>query len=45
MGTPEMQMTIRSCVIGVKPRPEIRGTERRGAIREIFGENGAQEAD
>jgi len=26
-----MQMTIRSSVIGASPRPEIRGTERRGA--------------
>ncbi len=39
MGTPNMQITIRSSVIGVSPRPEIRGTEGREAIREIFGES------
>lgn len=44
MGTPKMQMTIRSCVIGVNPRPEIRGTGRRGATREIFGEDSTEQA-
>lgn len=39
MGTPKMQMTIRSCVIGASPRPEIGGTGRRGATRKIFDEN------
>jgi hypothetical protein len=36
--TPNMQMTTRSSVIGESPRLEIRGTERREASREIFGE-------
>jgi hypothetical protein len=38
MGTPEMQMTSRSSVIGAIPRPEARSTERRRAGREVFGE-------
>lgn len=38
MGTPEMQMTSRSSVIGGIPRPEARGTERREADREVFRE-------
>lgn len=42
MGTPKMQMTIRSCVIGASPRPEIRGTGRRAATRKIFGENNTE---
>jgi hypothetical protein len=39
MGTPEMQLTSRSSVIGGIPRPEARSTERRGVAREAFGEN------
>ena len=31
-------MTQRSVVIGRMPKPETRGTERRGADREVFGE-------
>ena len=38
MGTPEMQITLRSSVIGGIPRPEAKGTERREAGREVFGE-------
>jgi hypothetical protein len=38
MGTPEMQIVSRSSVIGGIPRPEARGTERREADRELFGE-------
>jgi hypothetical protein len=38
MGTPEMQIATRSCVIGGIPRPEARSTERRGVAREVFGE-------
>jgi hypothetical protein len=33
-----MQMTKRSGVIGRMPKPEARGTERRRAAREVFGE-------
>jgi hypothetical protein len=33
-----MQMTKRSKVIGRMPKPEARGTERRRADREVFGE-------
>jgi hypothetical protein len=33
-----MQMTKRSKVIGRMPKPEARGTERREAVREVFGE-------
>ena len=32
-----MQITIRSSVIGVSPRPEARSTERHDAGREVFG--------
>ena len=39
MGTPEMQITSRSSVIGGIPRPEARSTERQGTAREVFGEN------
>ncbi len=42
MGTPKMQIAIRSSAIGGSPRPEIRGTERREAGREIFGETIAE---
>ena len=38
MGTPEVQIVSRSSVIGGIPRPEARGTERREADRELFGE-------
>ena len=38
MGTPEDANHVRSSVIGGIPRPEARGTERRGAGREVFGE-------
>src|SRR6266481_5926178 len=38
MGTPKMHMTLRSRVIGRMPKLEARGTERRGADREVFGE-------
>jgi hypothetical protein len=33
-----MQIKARSSVIGEIPRPETRGTERRRAGREVFGE-------
>ena len=33
-----MQIKARSSVIGVIPRPETRGTGRRRADREVFGE-------
>src|SRR5215475_1014575 len=33
-----MQIMMRSSVIGGIPRPEARGTERRRACREVFGE-------
>lgn len=38
MGTPEMQITSRSSVIGGIPRLEARSTERRGTAHEVFGE-------
>jgi hypothetical protein len=38
MGTPKMHMKERSRVIGWMPKPETRGTERRQAGREVFGE-------
>ena len=38
MGTPRIQMTKRSSVIGANPRPEIMSTVRRRAGPEIFGE-------
>jgi hypothetical protein len=38
MGTPRMQITLGSSVIGGIPRPEARSTERRGTGREVFGE-------
>jgi hypothetical protein len=37
-----MQIISRSSVIGGIPRPEARGTERRGTAREAFGENFAR---
>jgi hypothetical protein len=33
-----MHMVLRSKVIGWMPKPEARGTERREADREVFGE-------
>ena len=38
IGTLEMQIRIRPCVIGGIPRPAARGTERPEADREVFGE-------
>jgi hypothetical protein len=38
MGTPKMHMKERSRVIGWMPKPKARGTERRQASREVFGE-------
>jgi hypothetical protein len=38
MGTPNMQIKVRSSVIGGIPRPKTRGTVRRRAGREVFGE-------
>jgi len=37
MGTPEMQ-SHKGLAIGVIPKPETRGTERRRSDREVFGE-------
>jgi hypothetical protein len=37
-GAPKMQMKERSRVIGWMPKPKTRGTERRQADREVFGE-------
>ena len=45
MGTPLMQLTMRSRVIGESPRPEVMSTVRRRASREIFGETDRRPSD
>ncbi len=45
METQKMEITTGSSVIGVNPRPEIRGTGWRKASREIFGEDSIQQSD
>jgi hypothetical protein len=42
MGTLKMHMILRSKVIGRMPKPEARGTVRREAGREVFGETTAR---